>query len=94
MATWTGGNANLRRVDYLGKTVQKTYSIAAVNGNTGGTLTCTGLKIIDNFICTVSKAAAGVASIVGYINGNTVVIVHTDPAANATVRITVWGLKG
>ena len=94
MTTWTGNKANERRTDYLGKTVQKTYSIAAVSGDTGGTLTCTGLKQLDDFICTVSKAAAGVASIVGYISGNTVVIVHTDPAANATVRITVWGLKG
>ena len=94
MGVWTGGNANLRRVDYLGKTVQKTYSITAVSGDLGGTLTCTGLKILDNFVCTVSKTAAGVASIVGYISGNTVVIVHTDPAAGATVRITVWGLKG
>ena len=94
MGTWTGGNANLIRTDYLGKTVQKTYSIAAVNTNTGGTLTCTGLKILDSACVTVSKAAAGVASIVWYISGNTVVVTHTDPTANATVRITVWGLKG
>ena len=94
MTVWTGGNANVTAVDYLGRTVQKSYSIAAVNGNTGGTLTCTGLKQINNFVCSVSKAAAGVASIVGYISGKTVVIVHTDPAADATVRITVWGLKG
>ena len=94
MTTWTGNKKDEVRTDYIGKTVQKTYKIAAVNLDTGGTLTCTGLKIIDNFVCSVSKAAAGVASIVGFISGNTVTIVHTDPAANATVRITVWGLRG
>lgn len=94
MTTWTANNANLRRTDYLRKIVQKTYSIAAVNGDTGGTLTCTGLKQLDNVVISVSKAAAGVASIVWYISGNTVVVTHTDPAANATVRVTVWGMRG
>ena len=93
MGTWTGTNANLIRTDFLGSCVQKTYSIAAVNTNTGGTLTCAGLKKIDNAVVSVSKAAAGVASIVYYILNNTVVVTHTDPAANATVRITVWGRR-
>lgn len=93
MGTWTGTNANCITTDYLGSTVQKTYSIAAVTTNTGGTLTCNGIKIIENAVVTVSKAAAGLASIVWYISGKTVVVVHTDPAANATVRITVWGRR-
>lgn len=93
MGTWTGTHANMRRQDFLGSVAQRSYSIAAVNTNTGGTLTCKGLKIIDNAVVSVSKAAAGVASIVFYILGNTVVVTHTDPAADATVRITVWGRR-
>ena len=93
MGTWTANNANCIRTDYLGSVVQKTYSKGAVNTNTGGTLTCNGLKSIDNATVTVSKAAAGVASIVWYISGKTVVVTHTDPAADATVRITVWGRR-
>jgi hypothetical protein len=93
MGTWTGNNANCVRTDYLGSTVQKTYKILAVTTNTGGTLTVNGLKSIENAVVTVSKAAAGVASIVFYIAGKTVVVTHTDPAANAWVRITVWGRR-
>ena len=93
MGTWTGNNANLKRTDFLGGTVQKSYSIAAVTTNTGGTLTCNGIKSIDNAVVSVSKAAAGVASIVFYIAGRTVVVTHSDPAANATVKITVWGRR-
>jgi hypothetical protein len=93
LTTWTGNNANCKRTDYLGSQVQKTYQISAVNGDTGGTLTCNGVKLINNAIVSVSKAAAGVASIVFYISGKTVVVTHTDPAANATVRITVWGRR-
>jgi hypothetical protein len=93
MTTWTGTNANCKRTDYLGSCVQKSYSISAVNGDTGGTLTCNGLKSIINAVVSVSKAAAGVASIVFYISGKTVVVTHTDPAANATVKITVWGYR-
>jgi hypothetical protein len=94
MGTWTGTNANCKRTDFLGSCVQKTYSIPAVNTNTGGTLTCGGVKIIDNVVVSVSKAAGGgVASIVSSFVGKVVTVVHTDPAANATVRITVWGRR-
>lgn len=94
MGTWTGNNANLRRVDYLGKTVQKTYSIpSAANDNTGGTLTCTGLKIIDNSVVNVFAAATGIAS-TRYISGNTLVVAYSSPSAAHTVRVTVWGIKG
>jgi len=93
MTTWTGNKANQRRNDYLGKTIQKTYSIAGVAGDTGGTLTCTGLKILKNYVLTVYKAAAGVAA-AGRITDNTVVVEYVNPAADHTVRITVWGVKG
>ena len=92
MTTWTGNKANERRTDYLGKTVQKTYSVTGVSGDTGGALTCTGLKIIDMAIPNVYTAAAGVDSEC-IIAGNVVTVAYADPVAGHTVRVTVWGLK-
>ena len=93
MTTWTGNKANERRTDFLGRTVQKTYSIAGVSGDTGGTLTCTGLKILDMAIANVYTAAAGVDA-EAILSSNTVVVAYADPTADHTVRVTVWGLKG
>jgi hypothetical protein len=92
MTTWTGNKANERRKDYLGKTVQITYSMTGVSGDTGGTLTCTGLKIIDDCVVSVFKSNAGVAS-TAYISGKTIVVAYSDPTAGHTIRITAWGLK-
>lgn len=93
MTTWTGNKANERRTDYLGKTVQKTYSITGVAGDTGGTLTCTGLKKLYNYVLKTYTAAAGIDA-TGRLSGNTIVVSYVNPAAGHTTRITVWGLKG
>lgn len=93
MTTWTGNKANERRTDYLGKTVQKTYSITGVSGDTGGTLTCTGLKILDDAAVTAYTAADGIDA-TWRISGNTVVVGYLDPTAGHTIRVTVWGIKG
>jgi hypothetical protein len=94
MTTWTGNKGDETRTAYPGgRTVMKTYSMAGVSGDTGGTLTCTGLKSLDNAVVSVYKAAAGVSRTY-YISGNTVVVAYDDPTAAHTVRVTVWGLKG
>jgi hypothetical protein len=77
----------------MGKTVQKTYSVTGVAGDTGGTLTCTGLKIVDNCDVTSSSAAA-TYNAYARISGNTVIVTYVDPNAAHTTRITVWGVKG
>ena len=93
MTTWTGNNANLRRTSYIGGgIIQKTYRMTGVSGDTGGTLTCKGLKLLKNYVLTVYVAAAGKAA-AGRISGNTVVVEYVDPTANHTVNVTVWGLK-
>jgi len=93
MTTWTGNNANCRRTNYIGgNIVQKTYSITGVNGDTGGTLTCQGLKLLKNYVITVYKAAAGVEA-TGRLSGNTVTVAYGNPGAGHTVKVTVWGLK-
>ena len=92
MTTWTGNKANERRTDYLGKVIQKTYSITGVSGDTGGTLTCTGLKILYNYVLSTYTAAAGIDAS-GRLSGNTVVVEYVDPTADHTVRLTVWGIK-
>ncbi len=94
MTTWTGGNANVRRTSYIGgNIIQKTYSIAGINGDTGGTLTCSGLKQLKDHVTNVYTAAAGVAAANSYISGNTIVVTYLNPVAAHTVRITVWGMK-
>lgn len=93
MTTWTGNKANERRTSYLGKLIQKTYSIAGVSGNTGGTLTCTGLKKLVNHVTNAYTAAAGIDAANSYISGNTVVVTYVDPVAAHTIRVTVWGYK-
>lgn len=94
MTTWTGNKANERRTNYIGgRTVQKTYSISGVSGDTGGTLTCTGLKTLDFAAATAYTAAAGIDT-QWRISGNTVVVEYLDPTDDHTIRITVWGLKG
>jgi hypothetical protein len=93
MTTWTAGKSNETSTDYIGKTVQKSYSITGVAGNTGGTLTCTGLKIIDDAAVTSSSAAATYTSY-ARISGQTVVVTYVDPNAAHTTRVTVWGVKG
>lgn len=94
MTTWTGNKANERRTNYVGgRTVQKTYSVDGVSGDTGGTLTCTGLKTLDSAAVTAYTAADGIDA-TWRISGNTVVVAYSDPTATHTVRVTVWGLKG
>lgn len=94
MTTWTGNKANERRTSYIGgNIVQKTYSITGIAGDTGGTLTCTGLKILKNAVVNVYAAAAGVAA-TWRISGKTVVVAYANPAAGHTIRITVWGIRG
>lgn len=93
MTTWTANKANETLTEYIGKTVQKTYSVTGVAGNTGGTLTCTGLKIIDD--CTATSSSAGATyNAYSRISGKTVVVSYVDPNAAHTTRITVWGVKG
>jgi hypothetical protein len=93
MTTWTGNKSNEVATDYLSGTVQKTYSITGIAGDTGGTLTCRGLKILKNAVVSVYAAATGVAE-THYISGRTVVVAYVNPAAGHTVRVTVWGKKG
>jgi len=94
MTTWTANKANETSTSYIsGGIVQKTYSVTGVAGNTGGTLTCTGLKILND--CTVSSSSAA-ATYVAYarISGKTVVVSYVDPNADHTTRVTVWGIRG
>lgn len=93
MTVWTANKANETSTEYIGKTVQKTYSITGVAGNTGGTLTCTGLKILDDCLVTSSSAAA-TFNAYARVSGNTVIVSHADPNAAHTTRVTVWGVKG
>ena len=92
MTTWTANKANETSTIHLGNVVQKTYSVTGVAGNTGGTLTCTGMKILDSCFATSSSAAATYKAY-SRISTNTVIVTYVDPNAAHTTRITVWGVK-
>jgi hypothetical protein len=97
MGTWTGSSRDKIAVEELsGGTRAVTYSIAAVATNTGGTLTTSGLKKIDNFSLNGNRVTGptGLVDLLGYISGKTVVVTHGDPGENATVIVKVWGPKG
>lgn len=93
MTTWTANKSNEVNAAYQGNVVQKTYLVSnGVTGDTGGTLTCTGLKSLDDCTAKCQLAAEGIATF-ARISGNTVVVSYNNPADAHTVRITVWGLK-
>lgn len=97
MTTWTGSNKDrvTRATQKLGNSVAQSYSIAVIAGDTGGTLTCSNLRTIDNFVLRGFRVTGPTAlgNLVGYISGNTIVVTHDNPAEAATVYIKVWGLR-
>lgn len=94
MTTWTADKSNEIDTQYQGNVVQKTYRVSTgVAGDTGGTLTCTGMKILDDCTAKCQLAAEGIATY-ARISTNTVIVSYINPAADHTVNITVWGIKG
>lgn len=97
MTTWTASNKDrITRYQNLGRgVISQTYSIAAVNGNTGGTLTVNNMRSIDNFSLRGWRVTGPTAltSLLGRISGNTIVVTHGDPGENATITIKVWGKR-
>ena len=49
MTTWDNGDVTSRKTDSLSKSHVATYTISGIIGDTGGTLTTTGFKSIDNY---------------------------------------------
>ena len=97
MTTWTANDKNKIRSENLGNSIAQTFTIAAVNGNTGGTLTCSNFKTIDNVAVTGWRVTGPTVLAItgkGRISGKTVVVAHTNPGENATVKVKVWGRKG
>lgn len=94
MTTWAGAASNLVRREFLGRSRAMTYKIAGIAGDTGGTLTVGGIKVIDNYSVQV-EIATGPAGyntgLVHYTLGKTIVVAYTNPADTHTVRIKVWG---
>ena len=93
MTTWTGNHANLRRRGFTGVGEMRTYDITGISGDTGGTLTCKGLKILDMAVVAAYTAAAGIDAEC-YISANTIVVAYANPAAGHTIRVSVWGIRG
>lgn len=95
MTTWTANKANETSTSYIGGgVVQKTYlKTGGVAGDTGGTLTCTGLKILTDCTANQQVAAAGAATY-ARISGKTVIVSYVDPNAAHSIYITVWGIRG
>lgn len=96
MTTWTANNGNrVRDIEKLGgNCVAQTYSISAVSGDTGGTLTVGNMSVIDN--CVVfgwRDTGPTTTEPQARISGNTVVVTHANPGENATVIIKVWGKR-
>ena len=95
MTTWD--NTDLTKVTRripLGRAVTKCYTIDGISGDTGGTLTVTGLKAIDNYHVQVEidTGPAGYnTGLTHYTAGKTVVVAYNNPADGHTVRIRVWG---
>jgi hypothetical protein len=81
---------------FLGRSISKRYTIDGANGDTGGTLTTTGFKAIDNYSIQVEvdTGPAGYnTNLTHYISGKTIVVAYDDPTDGHTVRIQVWGPK-
>lgn len=92
MTTWTATNKDRVRKEKLGKSIAQSYSIAAVSGNTGGTLTIGNMRTIDNVICYGWRVTGPTnTEPQARISANTVVVTHANPGENATVKIKVWG---
>lgn len=66
-----------------------TFTIAGVNGDTGGTLTCTYTPL--NVLVSAYTSSAVAAALTWRISGKTVVVAYTDPTDAHTVKITVLG---
>jgi hypothetical protein len=97
MTTWTNAKVtSVTQPAYFGKSLMRTWTIAGVAGDTGGTLTITGFKQIDNYSVQVEVATGPAGYDTGlthYTAGKTVVVGYTNPADTHTVRIKVWGPK-
>lgn len=97
MTTWTGNNKdkNKRTQHLSGGSICQSYTIAAVSGNTGGTLTCNNMSAIDNFVLRGYRVTGptALAALLGRISGNTIVVTHNDPGENASVYVKVWGKR-
>ena len=96
MTTWTNSNATVSRPEYLGKSMAITYTVDGVAGDTGGTLTCSNFKKIDNYSVQVEvdTGPAGYnTNLTHYTTGKTVVVAYDNPADDHTVRVKVWGPK-
>lgn len=95
MTTWTANKKHETSTSFIGgDVVQKTYKLTTgVAGDTGGTLTCTGLKSLYDCHANAQVAASGVATY-ARISGKTVIVSYANPAADHSVYITVWGIRG
>jgi hypothetical protein len=98
LTVWTANNKDktARGTQLLPSgTLSQSYSIAAINGNTGGTLTISNMRTIDNFSLRGYRVTGPTAlsNLIGYISGNTIVVTHDNPGEAATVYIKVWGKR-
>ena len=93
MTTWTNTAISKTKTAYLGTLVLKVYKISGVSGDTGGTLTTSGIKDIY-YAGVVGRHSAALGSTTIRTTANTVVVTYTDPTATHTVEILVIGQKG
>lgn len=97
MTTWTANNKDrVGDIEFLGNCIAQNYTVAVVNGNTGGTLTVGNMRTIDNVSVTGWRVTGPTVLAItgnGYISGNTVVVAHNNPGENATIMIKVWGRR-
>ena len=97
MTTWNNSDISSAKKRNLSRSHAVIYTIAGVSGDTGGTLTATGFKSIDNVKVNVWVATGPAGyntNLTWYISGKTVVVAYDNPVDDHTVKIQVWGMKG
>jgi hypothetical protein len=94
MTTWANPNGKIVCREFLGRSRSETHRIVGISGDTGGTLTAHGFKVIDNYSVQIQIATGPAGyntNLTHYITGKTIVVAYDDPVDDHTVRIKLWG---
>ncbi len=93
MTTWDNSAVSKVYTSYPAPLLEKTFMVTGASGDTGGTLTATGIKKIVSAVVTPIHSAA-LANLTWRVASNTVVVGYDDPTAAHELSVTVKGIKG